>query len=328
MKGSAPPARSTVAAGGGGLSSRGPCMGGDNPADPLVTSLIVAVQDYGIITLDPAGRVLSWNVGAERLTGYRAAEIVGRSLEVLYPTEDVTHGRPRIHLSEAAAAGRLRYEGWRVRADGSRFWADVVLNALYDHHQQLQGFGEIVRDSTQNRMFQRELMRQALHDPLTGLPNRALLLDRLGKALTRLKRLGGTVAVFFVDLDRFKEINDSLGHQAGDQVLVTVADRLRSAVRTQDTVGRLSGDEFVVLCEGLHAELPATVIAQRLVAALAVPMPVSGQSIPVSASIGIAVTDSAEDEPETLLREADLAMYKAKRTVSRDRVHFELLHRE
>ena len=299
-------------------------MAGNDAPDPLVALLVAVVKDYAIITLDTDGRVLSWNAGGERIKGYRAADIVGRNFEVFYTPEDVGRGRPLAHLAEAAAAGRLRYEGWWVRADGSRFWADVVITTLYDHHDQLQGFGTIVRDSTQSRMFQRELMRQALHDPLTGLPNRALLLDRLGKALARLQRLGGRVAVFFVDLDRFKQTNDSLGHQAGDHVLVAVADRLRSVLRTQDTVARLSGDEFVVVCEGLHAELTATVIANRLAAALAEPVVLGENVIPTWASIGIAVTDNPEDEPEALLRDADMAMYKAKRATRRDRVHFEL----
>ena len=303
-------------------------MAGEQAADPLVASLVATVQDYAIITLDTEGRILSWNAGAERINGYPAADIVGRSVEVLYEPDEVEHGHPRAQLAEAAEAGRLRCEGWRVRADGSRFWAEVVITALYGPDHQLQGFGQIARDSTRSRMFQRELMRQALHDPLTGLPNRALFLDRLGKALARMQRLGGTVAVFFLDLDRFKDINDSLGHQEGDQMLIAVAERLRSAVRSQDTVARLSGDEFVVICEGMHDDSMATVIAQRLAAALAEPVMLGGKTVPMLASIGIAVTDNAQAEPEDLLREADTAMYKAKRAVQRNQVHFELLRRE
>lgn len=328
MKHSSRSAFPPVAAGQDGPATRGPRMAAEDAADPLVASLVAAAQDYAIITLGPGGRILSWNTGAERINGYLAAEIIGRSFDVLYPADEVERGSPRTHLAEAATGGRLRYEGWQLRADGSRFWAEVVITALHDAQGQLQGFGQIVRDATRTRMFQRELMRQALHDPLTGLPNRALLLDRLGKALVRLQRQRGSVAVFFVDLDRFKEINDSLGHLAGDQLLIGVAKRLRSAVRAQDTVARLSGDEFIVLCEGLDAELTATLIAERLTAGLAPPMTLDGDTVAVLASIGIAVTDSAAVEPETLLREADMAMYQAKRAVPRERVHFELLHRE
>lgn len=289
----------------------------DEPVDdPLVGAFIAGVADYAILTLDHAGRVLSWNAGAERLTGHRAAEIRGRHIEVLYPPDDVERGRPQSHLTDAAAQGRLQFEGWQMCADGSRFWGDVLIAALYGPGRELRGFGEIVRDSTRSRQFQRELMRQALHDPLTGLPNRALLMDRMWKALTRLERHPETVAVFFVDLNGFKALNDTFGHHAGDRALVEVARRLRSVVRTQDTVARLSGDEFVVLCDGLPPQVPVRVrrIADRLVRALSRPVELGDHVVTLGASVGVAVTESAAQEPETLLRQADTAMYEAKRT--------------
>jgi diguanylate cyclase (GGDEF)-like protein/PAS domain S-box-containing protein len=288
----------------------------DLAGEPLLGAFIAGVADYAILTLDQSGRVLSWNAGAERLTGHRAAEIRGRHVAVLYPPDEVEWGRPQSHLADAAAHGRLQFEGWQMCADGSRFWGDVLITALYGSDRELRGFGGIIRDSTRSRQFQRELMRQALHDPLTGLPNRALLMDRMWKALTRLERHQESVAVFFVDLDGFKAVNDRFGHQAGDSVLVEVARRLRSVVRTQDTVARLSGDEFVVLCDGLPSQVPRRIqrIADRLAEALTPPWEIEGEQVALGASIGVAVTESAAQLPEKLLRQADTAMYEAKRT--------------
>jgi diguanylate cyclase (GGDEF)-like protein len=152
----------------------------------------------------------------------------------------------------------------------------------------------------------------ALHDPLTGLPNRVLMLQLLGHALRRARRSGKTTAVFFVDLDRFKEVNDTHGHQAGDQVLVAVADRLAAVLRPGDSLARLSGDEFVVLCEDLDDSAGASLIAARFEAALAPPFDLSGVEISMSASIGIAFTGRGSDAPEEILHDADLAMYRTK----------------
>ncbi len=154
------------------------------------------------------------------------------------------------------------------------------------------------------------LRDQATHDPLTGLPNRTLVLDRLSQALARLSRSGAPVAVLFVDLDRFKVVNDSLGHTAGDEALVRLADRLRAAVRQPDTVGRLAGDEFVVVCEDTDAR-KALAVADRVARAIAAPLPLRAGETVVTASIGIAHGEPGIDA-EAMLRDSDAAMYRAK----------------
>lgn len=153
------------------------------------------------------------------------------------------------------------------------------------------------------------LAHQATHDHLTGLPNRALLLDRLGVALDRLRRKSGTLAVMFVDLDHFKSINDTLGHNAGDGVLADLAGRLVAALRPGDTVARYGGDEFVVICEDVMVD-EAREIAKRLISAALVPLP--GGLEAGGASVGIALTDRAAETPAAIIRAADAAMYKAK----------------
>jgi diguanylate cyclase (GGDEF)-like protein len=153
----------------------------------------------------------------------------------------------------------------------------------------------------------------ALHDALTGLPNRVLLLERLNHALVRQGRSGKLVTVLFADLDQFKAVNDIHGHRAGDNLLVAVAERLRSLLRPGDTLARMSGDEFVVVCEELDTEAQAHVIATRLVDALALPFVLSDSEVEITASVGIAFTGRGNSVPEQLLQDADIAMYQAKR---------------
>jgi diguanylate cyclase len=155
------------------------------------------------------------------------------------------------------------------------------------------------------------LAHQALHDPLTGLANRALFEDRLRQATARVRRHGNCVAVLFCDLDRFKAVNDRLGHAAGDELLVAVAGRIAGVLRTQDTAARIGGDEFAVLCEDVNGTHHALAIAERLLAELRAPFP-GAEDIPVATSIGLAIAPEGTERPEALLREADAAMYRAK----------------
>ncbi|MEY2474951.1 MAG: hypothetical protein QOG87_266 [Actinomycetota bacterium] len=165
---------------------------------------------------------------------------------------------------------------------------------------------------TARRHAEAELAHQATHDPLTGLPNRALLQDRLGQGVAHLERGGRSIAVLLLDLDRFKVVNDSLGHAAGDRILVTVAERLLAAVRPGDTVARLGGDEFVVVCDDLHGELDAVGLADRVGSAFAEPFVVENHVLKVSASVGIALARDEPTSPQALLRDADSVMYRAK----------------
>ncbi|MGH2783921.1 MAG: bifunctional diguanylate cyclase/phosphodiesterase [Actinomycetota bacterium] len=187
---------------------------------------------------------------------------------------------------------------------------ECVLNNLLDDPA-VEGIVLTARDITERKTFEQHLAHQALHDPLTGLPNRALVLDRLAHALTRNKRSENKVAVLFLDLDRFKLVNDSHGHAAGDQLLQGLAERLRNAVRPSDTVARFGGDEFVAVCEDVTDEADALRIADRMTAVLIEPFDWRGNDVFLTGSVGIALSGN-DASPEDLLQDADAAMYRAK----------------
>jgi len=169
-----------------------------------------------------------------------------------------------------------------------------------------------VEDVTEQVRADEELERRALTDPLTRLPNRALLHDRLSQALARLSREEAVVAVLFLDVDRFKLVNDTLGHEAGDELLVAIAERLSETVRATDTVARFGGDEFVVVAEDVTDASMVLALGQRLIEAVAAPLEVAGHVMNPSLSIGVALTCESTANPTMLMREADLAMYRAK----------------
>jgi diguanylate cyclase (GGDEF)-like protein/PAS domain S-box-containing protein len=267
-----------------------------------------------MISCDAQGRIVSWNAAAEQIYGYGRGEALGCDLFALLATEFLTgEGRPldvAEVLAEVVRTGRWRGELRERRADGTPLMILSSLTVLSEDRPDTEGLIVVNRDVSE----QRHEEHQALHDALTGLPNRRLLTDRLYDALARAGRSGRTFAVLFLDLDKFKPVNDGYGHAAGDELLRTTAHRLTDAVRHNDTVSRLGGDEFVVVLE--DAGTPANVrqVAERIRAATAEPVDVGGRKVAVSASIGVVVvTDGSDATPESLIEGADQAMYAAKR---------------
>ena len=259
-----------------------------------------------VIALDTAGLVTYWNAAAERLHGIPAAEALG------LPLDDVLHyelpGEPD---SGAGAALRIAADTedalLYVGPDGRRHYVAVSSSTLRGEHGEPEGLLAVVRDVTTRREMALRLQHQATHDALTGLPNRAAFGDRIGAALAD----GRPFGVLFLDLDRFKGVNDTLGHDAGDRLLVAVAERMREAVGDDGLVARFGGDEF-----GIVAELPperVAALAEAMLARVAQPVDVGERTVTPGASIGTVADASAYADAETLLRDADTAMYEAKR---------------
>jgi len=274
----------------------------------------------GMIIHDASGRIVSTNSSAERILGRRKDQLVGKTpedLEFDAVREDETPWpidlRP---VTVTLLTGKPQSDvvvGHRM-PDGSLTWLSMNVRPLGGSDGQASaGVAVSFTDITERRSFEEKLTYLAQNDALTGLPNRALLLDRLGQAITRAMRRGMLVGVMLVDLDRFKEINDSLGHSAGDLVLKEVAGRIRRALRDSDTVARLGGDEFCVVLEDCESRDKVAVAATKLRQVLDEPVVAEGREMFTGASIGLAVYPDDGSSIEDLIKHADIAMYDAKR---------------
>jgi diguanylate cyclase (GGDEF)-like protein/PAS domain S-box-containing protein len=272
-----------------------------------------------VLILGGDGEITYLGASAARVLGWDAQTSLGtRYLDAVH-VEDLPSVRAALAAAGAGEGAEVTVPDHRLQhSDGSWRWFLATVADL-SGHPAIGGVVLNAHDITSRKRAEEALQHQALHDPLTGLPNRLLLQDRLEHALGRIRRTGsGTVGVVFVDLDRFKDVNDTLGHSSGDQLLAETARRLTARVRPSDTVARFGGDEFVVLLDGVDADsaLPA---AERLLGAFDVPFRIGQRDHHVTASAGVVVTDS-ECDVEALLRDADAAMYQAK---SRGRARIE-----
>ncbi len=262
---------------------------------------------------DPDGVYQYLSPSVRRLLGYEPDELAGtHPVDRVHPED---RGLVQDSLHAAGTTGNRSQEvAYRVRRRGGAYvWFESVITAITGRDGIVVQLQSSSRDITERKRTEAELVRLAFHDELTGLPNRALLLDRIGQALKVSRRTRQNVAVLFIDLDGFKAVNDTIGHYAGDATLVAVAERLTGMVRPGDTLARLGGDEFVMLCTGVETTQAATAVAARVLHALNQPFTVYGRTIDLSASIGIAIS-SGMDEPLRLVENADSAMYEAKRS--------------
>jgi diguanylate cyclase (GGDEF)-like protein/PAS domain S-box-containing protein len=272
---------------------------------------IVAASGDAIFSAGMDGKLTSWNPGAEALFGYQAAEVLGQPVSTFTRPQDQADEQ---RLAEMIFSGTavVNVQAIRVRKDGTVFPAALTGAPLIGPEGGVVGMSAIVRNITVQKDLEASLERRVLNDELTGLPNRVLFVDRLSLALTRLPRRLGYLGVLFVDVDQFKVINDSLGHDEGDRLLVMIGERLTTAVRPGDTVARFGGDEFAILCEELVDEAEAVAIGERIRLAAAVPLSIGGEEYFVTVSTGIALADGPDAIPAELLRDAHSAMYQAK----------------
>ncbi|QIN78174.1 PAS domain S-box protein [Rubrobacter marinus] len=277
----------------------------------LLRTLVDNMPDY-IYVKDTDSRFVMNNAAHARAIGATEEELAGKTDFDVFPKDLAA----RYHEDERAVietgAPLVDKEEPVESRELGRRWLSTTKVQLGNGSGGVTGLVGISRDITERREMEEQLRHQALHDGLTGLPNRALFLDRLSHALVRSERLELPVAVLFVDLDDFKVVNDSLGHHAGNTLLVGVGERLRGCVRPGDTVARLFGDEFAILLEAPTGMEDARAVAGRIGERLQAPFDVEGREVFVSPSVGISMSNTSEDEPESLLRRADLAMYAAK----------------
>jgi diguanylate cyclase (GGDEF)-like protein/PAS domain S-box-containing protein len=266
----------------------------------------------GIVVTDPESRIVDVNAAFEELSGYRREELLGRSPSIFHSERHDEEFYRRI-WDCVARSGHWDGEFWDRRKNGEIHPKWVSIDTVFDDAGRVVNYFAVVKDITKLKAQHEELVSLAYRDPLTHLPNRRLLDDRLGQALNIAERRGTAIAVLFIDLDGFKRINDTLGHRAGDELLLAAAERIRALTRSADTLARLSGDEFVVMLTDIRKEGAEALVAEKLCGALSRPFRFEGQDWFVGASIGIARYPHDADCASELLRRADAAMYRVKR---------------
>ena len=274
-------------------------------------ALVQSSQDL-IFVLDAAFAITYASPSCMQELGYEPGALLGTDNGIPIHPDDLEELRSVVERAMSMIEGHAMFLARVSRADGEWRWLEGVVTNLLDDPA-VAGIVINARDVTERRRAEEATRHQALHDPLTGLPNRRLFNDRLDHALARQARAEGSVAVLVIDLDGFKTVNDSLGHGVGDSLLVAVAQRFRSSLRTFETISRLGGDEFAILIEDLRSPDDAEIVAQRLLEALVDPVPLTDREVAIGASIGIAIAERIDDVPERLLSNADAAMYRAKR---------------
>jgi len=265
----------------------------------------------GVMVIDTAGKIVAVNPAFSQITGYTEQEALGRDRSL---TRSGRHddGFYQALWDELVQTGFWRGEIWNLRKSGELYLEWLTLSAVRDNRGQTTHYVGVASDITLVKEAQEKLDHLAHHDPLTALPNRLLFHDRLQHALQRAARMGEKLALLFIDLDRFKNVNDTLGHHIGDELLKQVARCLSEKLREGDTLARLGGDEFIVLLENVDGEFGASLVADKLVTMFEQPFMVAGHELFVTCSVGISLFPADATDLNMLIRNADVAMYQAK----------------
>ncbi|MCQ8182176.1 PAS domain S-box protein [Methylomonas sp. SURF-1] len=282
-----------------------------NEENLRLAALVYNNSSEAMIVVDADNNILSVNPAFTAMTGYRAEEVIGQNPSVLRSGE---HDRAfyRDMWRALETTGAWRGEIKNRRKDGRMFVEELAINTIYNADGKPQRRVALFSDITQRKQSEEQIWRQANFDPLTGLPNRRMFRDRLELEIKKAHRLQQSFALLFIDLDRFKEINDTLGHDLGDTLLKQTALRLQGCVRESDTVARLGGDEFTIIVSELESPESCEPVARHLLEKLSAPFDLAGESAYVSASIGITIYPNDSRDVSQLLKNADQAMYAAK----------------
>ena len=281
---------------------------------------IVESSNDAIIVKDLNGIITNWNSGAERIFGYRESEIIGSSISLLIPPDRLEE---ESKIMKLVKRGKLpdHFETVRWGKGDKPIDVSVTISPVKNSEGKIIGASKIASDITQRKESQERIQYLAHYDSLTGLPNRILLADRMKIAIGNAARYSKRLALLFVDLDRFKLVNDSLGHEIGDKLLKVAAERMQSTIRHIDTISRLGGDEFIVLLSQIAAAEDAARVAEKLIAAVSQPYRIEEHELLLTASVGISIYPDSGTEANSLLRNADASMYSAKEA-GRNRYRF------
>jgi diguanylate cyclase (GGDEF)-like protein/PAS domain S-box-containing protein len=277
----------------------------------LLTHRVFETTDQAMVITDARGTILSVNKAFTRLTGYARDEAIGQNPKIL---QSGRHDRAFYEAmwSSIRTSGHWHGDIWDRRKDGSTYPKYLSISAIRDERGEITNYSGIFYDITERKTLEEQLDRLAHIDALTGLANRVLLYDRCEVALSLARRTGNRVALLYIDLDRFKTINDTLGHQTGDAVLKEVAERLRACIRRHDTAARLGGDEFVLLLPEITGVDDAAHVGRKVLGALSAPLVVDASHCMITPSIGISIYPDDASNLTELFGLADRAMYKAK----------------
>ncbi|MET3107489.1 diguanylate cyclase (GGDEF)-like protein/PAS domain S-box-containing protein [Oxalobacteraceae bacterium GrIS 2.11] len=284
-----------------------------------LTSSVFTNTNEGILITDSKGTILEVNDSFLRISGYTRDEVLGQTPEMFRSSrhDPKFFNAVRELLMKT---GTYQGEAWSRRKDGTAYASLLTINLVKDDAGEIKHYVSLISDITPLRKKQEQMEHLAHFDALTDLPNRILLADRLHQAVAQVSRHKQSLAVLYLDLDYFKEVNDRHGHNVGDQLLITVSQRMKEALRTVDTLARIGGDEFVAVLVDVGTAMECNHLAERILLACAEPVLVDGHLLQVSASIGMTIYPQDNTDVEQLLRHADMAMYEAKQA-GRNRVH-------
>ena len=273
---------------------------------------LVESSTDAILMLDRERNAVTCNQAFLDLFGYQKNEVEGQSIRIVHPSEESFRAYGKATYPLVERVGSLREEWDLMRKDGTIFSAEIVTSPIRSLDGTTTGYICIIRDITERKRAEEELAYMATHDSLTGLPNRTLFTDRLTMTLTQARRSKKNLAVMLLDLDYFKDVNDTLGHNMGDHLLRAVGNRLSGLLRKGDTIARIGGDEFLLLLPELLKIEYATALAQKILLTFREPFVFNDHQLHITTSIGIAIFPGDGDTADTLMKSADIAMYRAK----------------
>lgn len=278
---------------------------------------LVTLHSIGdaVITTNAEGIIEFLNPIAEQLTGWSTNEASGKPVTEILRLTNEKGGHITAAVDKCLKEGVIVNDGSNtilIHKDGHQYAIEESAAPIKDRNNQILGSILVLHDVTEKRQLLQQMYHQAHHDPLTGLPNRLLFLDRLNRGIINANRNKSTLALMFLDLDRFKMVNDTMGHAMGDQLLIGVAQRLKSCLRESDTISRMGGDEFTILLPQINRPEDVAIVAQKIVDSLRQPWTMGGFDFHITTSIGIALYPNDGDNSETLMKHADMAMYRTK----------------